>query len=155
MVCVRTPYSLIHGYECFEEAFWVSLGWLSKDGGSMSWPKPWYQPVRLCSPVTQKTIILNINIHIPCILSTVFVTDQPSTCIRQYLYLVILHCILFRAEICPRKYSCLSGVFSWFAVILKWAILQCCNERGWGREEEGYCFGGGRLIDLMLHSSIS
>jgi hypothetical protein len=35
MVWVRTPYSLIHGYECFEEAFWVSLGWLSKDGSGM------------------------------------------------------------------------------------------------------------------------
>jgi len=36
MVWVRTPYSLINGYECIEEAFWVYLGWPSKEGGSMS-----------------------------------------------------------------------------------------------------------------------
>jgi len=36
MVWVRTPYSLIHGYECFEAVFCVYLGLPSKDGGSIS-----------------------------------------------------------------------------------------------------------------------
>jgi len=28
-VWVRTPYSLVHGYKYFREAFWVYLNWLS------------------------------------------------------------------------------------------------------------------------------
>jgi hypothetical protein len=35
-VCVRTPRSLVHGYECFGGAFWVSLHRQTEDGGSMS-----------------------------------------------------------------------------------------------------------------------
>jgi hypothetical protein len=42
----------------------------SADGGSISWPKPRYPPVRLHSPITRKTIILNLNIlHFLCIVS--------------------------------------------------------------------------------------
>ena len=32
-IWVRTPYSLVNGYECFRGAFWAYLLWLSKDGG--------------------------------------------------------------------------------------------------------------------------
>jgi hypothetical protein len=58
------------GYECFGGAFWVCLHRQSEDGGNISWPKPRYPPVRLQSPITRKTVILNLNIlHLPCIVS--------------------------------------------------------------------------------------
>jgi len=62
VVCVRTPYRLVPVYECFGGLFWVYLHTLSEDGHSMFCPKPQYPPVRLHSPITQKTIILNLNI---------------------------------------------------------------------------------------------
>jgi hypothetical protein len=66
---VRTPYSLVPGYECFGGSFWVYLHRMSEDGHSMPSPKPQYPPVRLHGPITQKTIILNLNIlHCQCIL---------------------------------------------------------------------------------------
>jgi hypothetical protein len=34
-VWVRTPFCLIHGYECFGGAFWINLHRKSEDGGSM------------------------------------------------------------------------------------------------------------------------
>jgi hypothetical protein len=34
-------------------------GWSSDDGGSISWPKPRYPPIRFRGPITQKTIIWN------------------------------------------------------------------------------------------------
>jgi hypothetical protein len=68
-VWFRTPYSLVHGYECFGGAFWAYLHRLSEDRGSMSWLKPQYQHARLHGPVTRRTVILTLNIlHSPCIL---------------------------------------------------------------------------------------
>jgi len=36
VVWVMTPYSLLHGYECFAGALWAYLHRLSEDGGNMS-----------------------------------------------------------------------------------------------------------------------
>jgi hypothetical protein len=35
-VCVRAPYSLVHGYECFGGAFFVCLHRQLEEGGSTS-----------------------------------------------------------------------------------------------------------------------
>jgi len=77
-VWVWTPCSLVHGYECFGGAFWACLYRLSKDGGSISWPKPQHPPVSLHDPKTQKTIILGLNVlHFPCIVSLLYLL-QPN-----------------------------------------------------------------------------
>jgi hypothetical protein len=68
-VWVRTPYSLVHGYECFGGAFSVCLRRQSEDGGSMYWLKPQCPPVRLYRPITLETIILNLN-FLHCIIIT-------------------------------------------------------------------------------------
>jgi len=74
VVWMWTPYSLAHSYECFGGAFfWVCLHRSSRDGGSISWPKPQYAPASLHSPKTQKTIISDLNIlHFPCIVSLLY-----------------------------------------------------------------------------------
>jgi hypothetical protein len=67
-VWVRTPCSLVDGYECFGRAFWAYLQRRQKIK-AVCWPKYRYPPVRLHGPITQNTIILNLNIHnFPCIL---------------------------------------------------------------------------------------
>lgn len=47
---LRTPYCLVHGYECFREAVWVYFLGLSEDRVSMSSLKPRYPPIRLPVP---------------------------------------------------------------------------------------------------------
>jgi hypothetical protein len=65
---VRTLCSLVSGHECFGGAFWFCPHGHLLNGGIMSWPKPWYPPVRLHGLITQKTIILNLNVlHFPAL----------------------------------------------------------------------------------------
>jgi hypothetical protein len=61
-VWVRTLCSVVHDYECFGGTLLVFLHRQSEDGDRLPWRKPWYPPVGLHSPITRKTIILNVNI---------------------------------------------------------------------------------------------
>ena len=61
-VWVRTPCSLVHGWECFGEAFCICLHKHLENEVCRFWQKPQYLPVRVHSPITLKTIILNLNI---------------------------------------------------------------------------------------------
>jgi hypothetical protein len=78
------PCSLVHGNECFGGAFWGCLQRQSEYGGSVSWPKPRYPPVRPDSSITRKTIILNQNIlHFPCTVSLSRTTEAGYSTTRR------------------------------------------------------------------------
>jgi hypothetical protein len=69
-VWVRTLCSVVHGYGFSGGTFLVCLCRQSEDGGHLSREKPQCRPVRLHSPITQETLILNYNILLfPCIAS--------------------------------------------------------------------------------------
>ena len=81
VVWVMTPYNLLHGYECFGGALWACLHRPSEDEGRMSSEEPWYPPIRLHVPTTQKTVIL---ILIFCIFHVLY------HCLLQTNYIHVL-----------------------------------------------------------------
>jgi hypothetical protein len=69
-VWISAPCSLVHGYGYFGGSVWVCLHRQSEVGGSMPWPIAQYPLIRLHSPITWKTVSLNLNIlRFPCIVS--------------------------------------------------------------------------------------
>ena len=76
-------------FECFRWAFGVHLHRPLKDGNNMSWLKIRYPPIRLCSPITWKTVILNVNIlHFPCFISLLYLLNQSNNVLFSKYYLL-------------------------------------------------------------------
>lgn len=96
MVWFRTPWGLIHGYECCGGALWFYLNRLSTDGGSMPCFVPRYPPFILHGLITLKTVILNFNIlHFPCRISLPCLLQTYQIHVLGNKLLLLLFYIIF------------------------------------------------------------
>jgi len=125
----------VHGFERFRRPFWVYLHRPLKDGNNMSLLKIRYPPIRLYSPITWKTVILNVNIlHFPCIISLLYSLNQSNNILfNKYTILnynekcilpnkcIWLLCNSF--EVCYFAVFCELRVESvWYA---RWLLYRC------------------------------
>ena len=76
VVWVRTPCSLVHGYECSGGAFWASLH-------REYFPNENSLPTnQITQSISRNTIILNLNLHFLLTVS-LFITNPIHTYIRE------------------------------------------------------------------------
>lgn len=157
VVCDRTPYILVYGYEMFLRSI---LGLSSRAF------KRWWQYVLTESSVPK---IQTTQSHKPegcnfeswysaffmhCV-TIVFITNQLNTCIWPYMYL--LFCIIFWSEqeyvtenvMSSNKRYCLISVFSWFVIISKFAIFSVLLWTGGGGEVEDMWYGRKYLYQCL------
>jgi len=123
----------IHGYECFEGAFWFCLHRPSDDGSSRSRPNCVCWPFILHCPITEKTTILNLNImHFSCIVSLCY--KNLHTHIRQYtallFYIILLsdHQCVAGNIITNSTVYCVMNVWSCFVMVLKLHIFSAVTQ---------------------------
>ena len=129
VVWLRTPWVLIHGYECCGGAFWVFLNRLSTDGGNMSWLDPQDPPFILHFLITLTTVI-NFNIlHFPCIVSLPCLLQMHQIHVFDDIHSWLLYICWSEQNIWAKitytnMVCCLINVLDCFVIISKFVFFK-------------------------------